>query len=174
MTAPIGELAVFQELEEGGDWTDGDRAAVSAGLHAALQAERDQLTDFGTVSLGIVYADDDVLATLNKDYRGKEGPTNVLSFASGLLDGTSGPLPEDAPSPLGEILIARETAGREAAAESKPVAHHLSHLAVHGTLHLLGYDHETDEEAEEMEARERTILATMGIPDPYAEPNRPA
>ena len=174
MTIRGGELAVLQDLLEGGDWSDSDRAAVERGIRAALEAERGRLDRLGTVTLGIVYADDDMLAALNRDYRGRQGPTNVLSFPSGVIDGTAGPLPGDQPPPLGEILFARETAGREAAAQRKPVAHHLSHLAVHGTLHLLGYDHETEAEAEAMEARERQILDGLGVPDPYAEPTEPA
>jgi probable rRNA maturation factor len=70
---------------------------------------------------------------------------------------------------LGDIAIAYETTRRESDEEDKPFANHLSHLAVHGFLHLVGYDHEKDDEAEEMEALEREILATLGIPDPYAD-----
>ena len=72
------------------------------------------------------------------------------------------------PPLLGDIVLAEETVRREAELEGKPLDHHISHLAVHGLLHLLGYDHETDEEAEEMEALERRILARLAIPDPYA------
>jgi probable rRNA maturation factor len=98
---------------------------------------------------------------LNRDWRGIDKPTNVLSF----------PAPEPAagirPRPLGDIAIAYETTRREAESESKPFAHHLSHLAVHGFLHLIGYDHETDDEAETMENLEREILSQLGVPDPY-------
>jgi probable rRNA maturation factor len=76
------------------------------------------------------------------------------------------------PRMLGDIAIAYETTRREADEEEKSFANHLSHLAIHGFLHLVGYDHEKDDEAEEMEALEREILATLGIPDPYADQDR--
>ncbi len=100
---------------------------------------------------------------LNGQWRGKDKATNVLSF----------PTPEVARAGgephLGDIAIAFETVEREALSEGKAFENHLMHLAVHGTLHLLGYDHEVADEAEEMEAMERTVLATLGVPDPYAE-----
>ncbi|MEY9267489.1 rRNA maturation RNase YbeY [Bradyrhizobium elkanii] len=77
--------------------------------------------------------------------------------------------PDDAPRMLGDIAIAYETTRREADEERKPFDHHLSHLAVHGFLHLIGYDHENDDDAEDMEALEREILSSLGIPDPYAD-----
>ena len=80
--------------------------------------------------------------------------------------------PGDAPPMLGDIAIAYETMRREADEEGKPFDHHLSHLAVHGFLHLIGYDHETDADADEMESLETEILAQLGIPDPYADRER--
>jgi len=77
--------------------------------------------------------------------------------------------PEDAPRMLGDIAIAYETTRKEADDEQKPFDHHLSHLAIHGFLHLIGYDHEKDEDAEAMEALEQEILAQLGIPDPYTD-----
>ena len=91
----------------------------------------------------------------------------MLSFPALLPEGEW--MPGDAPRMLGDIAIAYETLRREADEEQKPFDYHLSHLAVHGFLHLIGYDHETDAEAEEMEALEQDVLAQLGIPDPYAD-----
>jgi probable rRNA maturation factor len=105
--------------------------------------------------------DDAAIRALNNRWRGLDKPTNVLSFpAPAALQG-------DSPVHLGDIAIAYETVAREAESEGKPLAHHLSHLAVHGFLHLLGYDHESEPEAEAMEQQERAILARLRIPDPY-------
>lgn len=109
-------------------------------------------------------ADDRALRALNRRWRGKDAPTNVLSFPAGPRPPG---LPEGCPWPLGDLALALETVLREAAAEAKPVADHLAHLVVHGTLHLLGHDHEQAAEAEAMEALERRILARLGVPDPY-------
>ena len=109
----------------------------------------------------IVLADDARIRALNKSYRGADQATNVLAFPAPKHPG-------DGPRPLGNIVLAYETLAREAEAEGKAAAHHLMHLAVHGTLHLIGFDHIDDADAEAMEARERAILAALGIPDPYA------
>lgn len=114
--------------------------------------------------ISVVLSDDEHLRELNKHHRGMDKPTNVLSFPAARMKAPAG-----APRILGDVVIALETVEREAAEESKPIENHLAHLVVHGVLHLLGYDHEDDEEAEMMEARERQILARLGIPDPYAE-----
>jgi probable rRNA maturation factor len=106
-------------------------------------------------------ADDARIRELNRRWRGQDKPTNVLSFPA-----PEGP-PDDARF-LGDIVLAFETVEQEARAEGKPLEHHLAHLAVHGALHLLGYDHERDSDADAMEQRERLILARLGIPDPYA------
>ncbi|HEY2070974.1 MAG TPA: rRNA maturation RNase YbeY [Rhizomicrobium sp.] len=97
------------------------------------------------------------LRALNFQFRGKDKPTNVLSF------------PADEPGYLGDIAIAYGVAAREARAEKKSLSDHAAHLALHGTLHLLGYDHETGREAEVMEALETKLLARLGIADPYAK-----
>jgi probable rRNA maturation factor len=115
------------------------------------------------VELAVMLTDDAGIRTLNHDWRGIDKPTNVLSFPAVTLPGGS-----SQPRALGDIAIAYETTRREAESENKPFGHHLSHLAVHGFLHLIGYDHETDDDAETMEALERQILARLGIPDPYA------
>jgi probable rRNA maturation factor len=121
----------------------------------------------GEAELAVMLTDDLGIRTLNSNWRGIDKPTNVLSFPA--LQPASGHEPDDAPRMLGDIAIAYETTRREADDEQKPFSHHLSHLAVHGFLHLVGYDHETDGEAEVMESLEREILATLGIPDPYAD-----
>ncbi|GIK79950.1 MAG: rRNA maturation RNase YbeY [Pseudorhodoplanes sp.] len=115
-------------------------------------------------SVVVALTDDRAIRALNRAWRGKDKATNVLSF----------PVPAAANPPglrhLGDIAIAYETTTREAAAEDKIFAHHVAHLAVHGFLHLLGYDHETDAQAEDMERLERAVLARLEIPDPYARP----
>lgn len=109
--------------------------------------------------ISVLLADDAALRALNRDWRGKDQPTNVLSFPA--------PAGRDA---LGDIALAAETVAAEAAAQAKPFAAHMAHLLTHGLLHLLGYDHEADAEAELMESRERAILAALGLPDPYEAP----
>ncbi|MBY0381838.1 MAG: rRNA maturation RNase YbeY [Xanthobacteraceae bacterium] len=114
--------------------------------------------------VAVMLTDDERIRELNEQWRGQDKPTNVLSFPAEWHVG-----PDDgAPRMLGDIAIAYETTRREAEEEFKPFENHLSHLVVHGFLHLLGYDHIQDGEAEEMEELERDILATLGIADPYA------
>jgi probable rRNA maturation factor len=110
-------------------------------------------------SLTVALADDRRVQALNKRDRRKDKPTNVLSYPSGE--------PSAKPGFLGDVVLARQTVWREARAQKKTPQAHISHLVVHGTLHLLGYDHENDSEAERMEALERRILAKLGIADPY-------
>ena len=109
----------------------------------------------------ILLTDDDTVRNLNDRFRGKDRPTNVLSF----------PAPENARPHLGDIVLAHGVCAAEARAQGKPFADHLSHLVIHGILHLMGHDHEADDEAEAMEAQERTLLAALGIPDPYLSRN---
>jgi probable rRNA maturation factor len=118
-------------------------------LAASAQAE----AIHGEVS--VLFADDEALRALNAQWRHQDKPTNVLSF----------PAPEG--FGLGDIALAFETVEREAREQGKGFAAHAGHLLVHGFLHLLGYDHEDEAEAEEMEARERVILASLGVADPY-------
>jgi probable rRNA maturation factor len=118
----------------------------------------------GRVGLCILLSDDEKIARLNGQWRGQEKPTNVLSFPAPALYG-AGP---NETTPLGDIAIAYETLAREAEENGAAVSDHLSHLVVHGFLHLLGYDHHMDDEAERMERLERDILARMGVDDPYA------
>ncbi len=114
--------------------------------------------------ISVVLSDDEHIRELNKHHRGMDKPTNVLSFPPARTK-----TPAGMPRFLGDVVLAFETVEREAAEETKPIEDHLAHLVVHGVLHLLGYDHEDEDEAETMEARERQILAKLGIPDPYAE-----
>jgi probable rRNA maturation factor len=118
------------------------------------------------LEVSILLTDDAQVRQLNRDYRHKDKPTNVLSFPA-LDDDT--PIPPEGPVLLGDVIIARETTEREAYEESKSLKNHLSHLVVHGVLHLLGYDHIEDDEAEEMESLERSILGALGVPDPYED-----
>ena len=107
----------------------------------------------------VLLADDALVETLNRDYRGRDGATNVLSFP-GLDEGGLG---AGAPVLLGDIVVAYETAAAEAAADGICLADHLCHLVVHGMLHLLGYDHENEAEASRMERLESQVLASLGI-----------
>jgi probable rRNA maturation factor len=111
--------------------------------------------------LALLLTDDAAIRRLNATWRGLDQPTNVLSFPAAEAAGQHH---------LGDIAIAFETTAREASDEGKPLAHHLAHLAVHGFLHLAGYDHESDAEAETMEQLERAILARLNVPDPYPAP----
>jgi len=113
------------------------------------------------VSVRIVDANE--VRALNRDYRGKDTATNVLSFPAGPLAG----LPDDALMLLGDIVVCASVVDREAAEQDKAVADHWAHMLVHGTLHLLGFDHENDADAAEMEALETQVLTAHGLPDPY-------
>jgi probable rRNA maturation factor len=131
----------------------------------ALGAAADDL-DPDRIEISLVLSDDAEVRELNRDYRNQDKPTNVLSFAA--LDEDS-PIPPDGPILLGDVIIAFTTTRSEAIAEHKSIEHHLSHLVVHGVLHLLGYDHMEEDEAECMEQLERSILGALGVPDPYAD-----
>ena len=117
----------------------------------------------GPVLVGLILTDDVEQRRLNRDYRGKDASTNVLAFPMGDA------VPGGGPVMLGDVVLAFETVAREADEQNKPLRDHLQHLVVHGVLHLFGFDHETDTEAELMERREREILAGLGVPDPYRD-----
>jgi probable rRNA maturation factor len=112
----------------------------------------------GMGSITFLLTDDAAVRELNTSFRGKDAATNVLSF----------PAPPNPENHLGDVALAFGVCAREAAEQGKPLGHHLQHLTVHGVLHLLGYDHIGDDEAEAMEGLERTVLAGLGVPDPYA------
>lgn len=145
-----------------------DRAALAVMLDRGLSPQGFQISLMG--------CDDSRIAGLNADFRGKATPTNVLSWPSeDLSDGNDGrepatPLPGDPDDPwgLGDIAIAWDTCAREAAEQGKAMPDHVTHLIVHATLHLLGYDHETDADAELMEGTEVRILSALGVANPYA------
>jgi len=121
----------------------------------------------GHAELGVVLTNDNEIRELNRRWRGKDAPTNVLSFASGAARAAPA-----APLLLGDVVLAFETVRREAAAQGKPLADHVRHLIVHGILHLRGHDHEKSREAARMEAMEVVILARLGVPDPYRAEGR--
>jgi probable rRNA maturation factor len=143
------------------------RRAAGAALAGALPPALCRRDARRPVELTVVLADDAVLRRLNRDYRGLDRPTNVLSFGSP-DEWRVGP--PGAPIGLGDVILARETVAAEAAAQGKSMADHASHLIVHGVLHLLGHDHHDDAEAAAMESVEVEVLAGLGIADPYALP----
>ncbi|WP_374653345.1 rRNA maturation RNase YbeY [Dongia sp.] len=142
------------------------RAAIKAAL-AAKSLPRKRLAEAGKVELGITLDNDRGVRHLNRDYRGKDRPTNVLSFAA--LDAGLPPkgVPASYPWALGDIVLALGIIKVEARDQRKTLAQHFCHLVVHGVLHLLGFDHEKDRAAHAMEKLEREILAGLGWPDPY-------
>jgi probable rRNA maturation factor len=147
-----------------------DAGAAKAVVRRALKQAATALST-KSAGLAIVLTDDAAMRRLNRNWRGIDAPTNVLSFAAKyprdrhkrdrLDDGRIA-------DHLGDIVLAYETLKREARREGKLLDHHLAHLAVHGFLHLLGYDHESDAQARRMEATERAILRNLAVPDPYA------
>ena len=164
LTLPMTEVLVVAECWQ--HEPDAD-AVIQRAIAAAAESVD---ADVGDAELAVMLTDDPGIRTLNSNWRGIDKPTNVLSFPA--LQGEGARKPDDAPRMLGDIAIAYETTRREADAEGKPFEHHLSHLAIHGFLHLIGYDHENDADAEEMEALETEILQQLGIPDPYADRER--
>ena len=155
-----GDVAV---LIGNGDWDslDEPEQICEVAVQAALaQAERSD-----GPSVNVLLSDDEHLGKLNKRFRGMHGPTNVLAFPSG--DAPPIASPPKRSHPVGDIAIAFQTMTTEAVAAGKPIAHHLSHLIVHGTLLLLGYDHRTNTQATAMEEMERRALRRLDIGDPY-------
>lgn len=157
---------------EAGDWPPEralealTRRAVEAAVAAMAErpGERSPLP-LSETELSVLFTDDAAMRALNSRWRGKDSPTNVLSFPQSgpkaLGAGAAGGL-------LGDIVLAAETVAREAELAEKPLEDHMAHLIIHGFFHLLGHDHAVDSEAEEMEQLERAALSRMGIADPYA------
>lgn len=155
-----------QAWAEAGDNLEELCSAFAASAFQCVQAESGfENPGVDAAELAVRLTTDQELADLNRQYRGIAKPTNVLSFAALEADGPQ--LLEGMPLFLGDIAIAAETVKREALEQDKPIRNHLAHMVVHGTLHLLGYDHEQETEALEMEALERRILGASGIGDPY-------
>lgn len=147
MGKPNGRLNVAVQYASRAPWVP-ERNQLRVWLRAAVE---------GGGQITVRFIDEDEGRTLNRDYRGKDYATNVLSF------------PYDQTPVVGDLAICPAVAAREAAEQGKTPEAHFAHLVVHGALHLQGYDHEGDEEeAEAMEAREREVLAALGYPDPYA------
>lgn len=119
-------------------------------------------SDSGDGLVALLFTDDATIAGINAQWRGKDKPTNVLSFPAPAM-----PVPAGEPRPLGDIVLAHGVIAQEAAEQGKTLHDHVAHLIVHGILHLLGFDHEIDEDAEAMEQLEASILKDLGISDPY-------
>ncbi|MDB5420198.1 MAG: hypothetical protein JWR59_145 [Brevundimonas sp.] len=141
-------------------WTDALPDAEAVVERAALAAQGGVAGD-----LVILLTDNEAVQVLNGRFRGKDKPTNVLSFPGGDM-----PMP-GAPVHLGDIVLAFCVCRDEAEAQGKSLANHLTHLVIHGVLHVLGRDHEDEVEAEAMEAEERVLLASLGVADPYILPD---
>lgn len=168
MPDPAHRLDIQLSVEAGG-WPD--EAALSALSARALEQAAAHLAEKAgqpfpenPVEISLVFTDDDAIRTVNREWRGQDKPTNVLSFPAFPLapGGRPGPM-------LGDIVLAEETLRREALDLGIAFDDHLTHLLVHGFLHLFGYDHMTDEEAAVMEGLETRILAELGLADPYRE-----
>jgi probable rRNA maturation factor len=176
-TAPTLDISFSLEA---GEWEaavpDAEQRVEAAARAAFEAAEKPEILGGDTpVEMSLVLADDALVQTLNRDYRDKDKPTNVLSFA--LLDdlddtdeSTDDVLARDEGMPIliGDVILAFETVQREALEQGKSFEDHLTHLVIHGVLHLLGYDHQSDPDADRMERLETSILARMGIADPYS------
>ena len=149
-------------LVEAGVWPEESELEALANEAVAAALAGVGARETVPTELSLVFTDDASIRTMNAEWRGKDKATNVLSFPAFPVH-PGDPLPPM----LGDIVLAAETVSREAGLENKPFDHHLRHLIVHGLLHLLGYDHEQDADAEVMEDLERRILASLAIPDPY-------
>ncbi|MEO9634917.1 MAG: rRNA maturation RNase YbeY [Parasphingorhabdus sp.] len=162
------ELTASPEWENQEDWTDLAARSASAAFNASPHAGL--LSGSFSLELSVKLSDNAEVHSLNKAYRGKDKPTNVLSFPqvqADLLETLANT--DDGEALLGDIILAFETCHDEASQKTIPFSDHVSHLIVHGTLHLLGYDHENNAEAAHMEQCETNALATLGIANPYAE-----
>jgi probable rRNA maturation factor len=163
---PVAAIEVTASCAAWEHFCPGAERLVSTAARLALaRGAADSATVLpARAELAVILADDAEQRHLNRAWRGVNRPTNVLAFPAwdpGM------PLPEDAPLLLGDIVLAFETVTREAAGQDKTIADHLSHLVVHGVLHLLGYDHATEAEAALMERLETSVLASLGVADPY-------
>lgn len=158
------EIDIEAPWPGGTDWADIAESALEA-----LQQVAPELANPRLIA-SVLFTSDEEVHTLNREWRAKDKPTNVLSFPmldrEDLLDLT----PDGPPEMLGDIALAFETCAREAAEKGVSIEHHATHLIAHGLLHLAGHDHEiSDHDAEAMEALETKALAILGIPDPYGD-----
>jgi len=160
--APRGGLKIDVVIDAGRWKREGYARAM---LRRAVRQAAMTLSTRAT-ELAIVLTDDSTSRQLNRRWRGIDAATNVLSFPTKRT--------KDEPPHIGDIVLAYETVACEARAERKPFAHHVAHLAVHGFLHLVGYEHERIEDAENMEEVERKILRRLAIPDPYRDLAKPS
>ncbi|HEY9078686.1 rRNA maturation RNase YbeY [Magnetovibrio sp.] len=168
-TGPIPDLWIDINVDRGA-WAEVlpnyeqicQRAIQAAVAKGAVCEDEDE----AQWEISVLLSDDDAIRVLNRDWRGKDKPTNVLSFPA-----PPDELPDGAPILLGDIAVALETTQREALEQEKSLEDHFCHLMVHGMLHLLGFDHETDADADEMEPLEIEILAGLGIDSPYPDRN---
>ena len=145
----VSDAETIPSIDEITDW-------VRRALEAVPQPPQD-------AELAVRVVDAEEMQSLNCEHRQKNMPTNVLSFPIGQIQG----LPAAAGNFLGDIVVCASVVSREASEQGKPLNDHWAHMLVHGTLHLLGYDHEIDSEAAKMEALEQRVLAQHGIPNPY-------
>lgn len=155
------DFEVVETLVEDQRWEALDVPSLAGRAAAAALAAGG--LDPAHCEIGLLAGDDARIAELNMTWRGKAGPTNVLSWPS-----ADGPAAPGEPRFLGDLALGYETCAAEAEAAGITPADHVTHLVVHGVLHLLGHDHEDDAEAEAMEALERKVLATLGVADPYS------
>ena len=162
------DVDIYAQDERWGACDEALEGRIEHALRLAIEHSDDAniLSTMTCYELALVLGNDADVRRLNRDYRGRDKPTNVLSFPGG---GGGSVHVEGQSIHLGDIILGYETVVREALEQKKPLAHHLLHLCVHGCLHLLGYDHIRDEDAEIMEDLERQILKTLGISDPYAD-----
>lgn len=165
--SPASQINAIDILIEGGEWDERHHGALITETARACAAFPGVL-EKGPIDLSVLLTIDQSIAALNTRWRGKPGATNVLSFPA-LGPGLDHEPAGGAPRLLGDLVFAWETIAREAAEQEKRIDDHFRHLVVHGFLHLCGFDHQDDPEAEDMEQVERKILAKFGIADPYAE-----
>jgi len=161
------EREIVDIVIEDDRWEDADLPAMAERAARAVG----KWLDLGAFQVVVMGCDDDRIAALNAEFRGKAKPTNVLSWPAVEFqprEPGAHPQPPEVEE-LGDIAISYDTCLREAEAQDKPFADHATHLLVHAILHLAGYDHIDDEDADTMEDAERSILGLLGIPDPYLE-----
>lgn len=159
---PVVEVDLAVEDNRWGNTLPGLDELVAVAVNAALAGAEEE----GPSEVSVVLTSDAAVQALNREWRGKDAPTNVLSFA--VRDAGAPPPPPGVPETLGDVIVAYETTAAEAAEGGTTLKAHLCHLLVHGVLHLVGYDHLDDSDAEEMEGLESEVLAGLGIDDPYA------